>query len=191
MGPHTVTQTIPSLLLITDPTLGQHLPQQVTAALRGGVKHLLLRHKQATAGEMLRLAQEMQSLTRAYRAALLIHDRLDIALAVAADGVHLPEHGLPTAIARTLWPGLLGRSCHSVESARQALQEGADYVTLSPLFATSSHPEATPLGLERFRSWRQQIHGPVLALGGIHKENAHLARAAGADGVAMIRGLLA
>ncbi len=181
----------PPLLLITDPSLGAALPERVAAALAGGVRHLLLRHKGGSAADLLTQAAALQPLARQNGALLLIHDRLDVALALAADGVHLPENGLPTAMARRLLPhGLLGRSCHSPDSACQALAAGADYVTLSPVFATRSHPEAIPLGLATFAAWRQQIPGPVLALGGITVANAASVVLAGADGVALIRGLL-
>ncbi len=183
--------TVPPVLLITDPSLGSLLPARVASALAGGVRHLLVRHTGSSATTLLTLAQTLQPLTDHYGAALLIHDRLDIALAIRAAGVHLPEKGLPTAVARRLLPeGIIGRSCHSVASAQQALQEGADYVTLSPVFATRSHPQAKPLGLEQFRLWRQHINGPVLALGGVTPHNALALRLAGADGVALIRALL-
>ncbi|MBF0097780.1 MAG: thiamine phosphate synthase [Magnetococcales bacterium] len=191
MGTTAVNATVPPVLLITDPSLGPLLPERVAAALAGGVRHLLVRHKDANANTLLTLAQTLQPITQQHGAVLLIHDRLDIALALQAAGIHLPENGLPTRVARRLLPhGIIGRSCHSVAHAQQALQEGADYVTLSPVFATRSHPQAKPLGLEQFRLWREQINGPVLALGGVTPANAPLLRQAGADGVALMRGLL-
>ena len=190
-----VTLGLPRLLLITESRLCPDLPQAVAAALAGGVRHLLLREKNGDAGPMTRLARELLALTGRHGASLLIHDRLDVALAVGAAGVHLPEGGMATGDARRLLAQapdrmLLGRSCHSVETACQALQEGADYVTLSPLFATLSHPGLPPLGLTRFAAMRKMIPGPVIALGGIQLHNAADALAAGADGLALIRGIL-
>ncbi len=182
---------LPRLLLITDSTVCADLPPAVAAALEGGVRHVLLREKGMAAAELTALARELRRLTTAQGACLLIHDRLDLALAVAADGIHLPDNGLETAEVRRLWPqGLVGRSCHSVESARRAGQAGADFVTLSPLFATLSHPGQPPLGATRFAALRANIPGPVLALGGIHAGNAAEAMGTGADGIALIRGIL-
>ncbi|MBF0161915.1 MAG: thiamine phosphate synthase [Magnetococcales bacterium] len=185
---------LPRLLLITDRTLCADLPVTIAAALAGGVRHVLLREKGLPEASLLRLAQELQGVTAAQGAFLLIHERVDLALAIGAHGVHLPEHGLATAEARRLLAGLpaalLGRSCHSVAGACQALQEGADFVTLSPLFATLSHPDAPPLGVNRFAAMRASIPGPVLALGGIHRENARTAMQTGAYGIALIRGVL-
>ncbi|MBF0448520.1 MAG: thiamine phosphate synthase, partial [Magnetococcales bacterium] len=85
---------------------------------------------------------------------------------------------------------LLGRSCHDLNGALTALEQGADYLTLSPVFATRSHPHALPLGLEKFAGLCRKIPGPVLALGGITPENSQKVRQAGAFGVALIRGIL-
>ena len=186
---------MPRLLLITDSTVCADLPGAVAAALDGGVRHVLLREKGMAAGPLTRLAAKLLALTAAQGAHLLIHDRVDVALAVAADGVHLPDEGLETAAARRLLAqrpggGLLGRSCHSVAGACQALQAGADFVTLSPLFATRSHPGLPPLGLARFAAMRAEIPGPVLALGGIQADTVTEVMQTGADGIALIRGIL-
>ena len=186
---------LPRLLLITDSTLCADLPGTVAAALAGGVRHVLLREKGLAAAPLIRLAKEIQAVTAAHGAYLLIHDRLDVALALAAHGVHLPENGLPTEEARRLLAqrpggGLLGRSCHSVEGACQAMQAGADFVTLSPLFFSRSHPDTPPLGVSRFAAMRARIPGAVLALGGIQLDNAREAMQTGAHGIALIRALL-
>ena len=194
---------IPSLLLITDSTVCTDLTATVASALQGGVTHVLLREKKMAAAPLTQLAKQLLDVTNRFGAYLLIHDRLDVALVVQAAGVHLPESGLATGAARQQLDGggnsmrsrqpmkrLLGRSCHSAEGARQALQEGADYVTLSPLFATRSHPDRQPLGLSHFSSMCAEIPGPVLALGGVHADNVAQAMQHGAAGVAMIRGIL-
>lgn len=201
---------MPSLLVITDRTVSPDLMAGVSAALEGGVTHILLREKTMAAGPLAVLAQKLRTVTAAMGAHLLIHDRVDIALAMEADGVHLPESGMATVDARRLldtcqprktWAPiggegaqpvgkLLGRSCHSVKTACEAFQEGADYVTLSPLFATRSHPQAPALGVRRFSVMRAAIPGPVLALGGIHGGNVTDALSTGAQGVALIRGIL-
>ncbi|MBF0368336.1 MAG: thiamine phosphate synthase [Magnetococcales bacterium] len=180
------------LLLITDRDVCPDLTAGITSAIRGGGRHILLREKGLTGAPLLTLAEALRRLTRQQGAQLLIHDRVDVALAVEAEGVHLPESGLPTHIARKLLgkEKIVGRSCHDLEGACHALVEGADYVTLSPLFPTHSHPHATPLGITEFTQLRTQIPGPVLALGGITPENAAQVPATGADGVALIRGVL-
>ncbi|MBF0624197.1 MAG: thiamine phosphate synthase [Magnetococcales bacterium] len=183
---------VPRLLLITDPALGEDLPHRVDQALGGGPCHVLLRDKTASARHLYHLARELVTITTRHGGALLIHDRADLALAVGAAGVHLPENGLPTTLVRRLLgpDTLVGRSCHDGPGARRALAEGADYVTLSPLFATASHPEARPLGIEEFSRLCQGIPGPVLALGGITPDNLTAALEAGAAGAALIRGAL-
>ncbi|MBF0402207.1 MAG: thiamine phosphate synthase [Magnetococcales bacterium] len=186
---------LPRLLLITDRTVCPELPQAVAAALEGGVRHLLLREKALAPTPFKQLAHQMLALTAAHGAHLLIHDRLDIALAVGAAGLHLSANGIPTAEARqglASLPGggVLGRSCHSVEAACAALQAGADFVTLSPLFPTRSHPGMPALGSAAFASMRARIPGAVLALGGIQLDNVAAALATGATGVALIRGIL-
>ncbi|NGZ05180.1 MAG: thiamine phosphate synthase [Magnetococcales bacterium] len=182
----------PRLLLITDSPLPANLVDLVNIALTGAPFDLLLRDK--TASEETLCAQAHILIPILHRAGgrLLIHNRLDVAIHVNADGLHLPETGLSTNQARQrLGPAkVLGRSCHAPAHACKHLLDGGDYVTLSPLFATASHPDAMPLGVNRFAAMRAQIPGPVLALGGIDPHNVWKAHAAGASGVALIRGLL-
>ena len=143
------------------------------------------------AGPLTLLAKKLLALTAASGAHLLIHDRVDVSLAIGASGAHLPETGMETADARRLLgEKLLGKSCHSVLEGCRALQEGADFVTLSPLFPSRSHPEVPALGMEQFVAMRAAIPGPVLALGGINSDNAAQAATTGAYGVALIRGIL-
>ncbi|MBF0142431.1 MAG: thiamine phosphate synthase [Magnetococcales bacterium] len=184
---------MPRILLLTDRSTLPEPGPVIAAALKGGGFHLCLREKGLEAGALLRLASELREILLSGGGTLLVHDRVDVALAIGADGVHLPGGGIPTAAARDLLGPelLLGRSCHHVEEAVLALAAGADYVTLSPIFATRSHPGAPHLGVERFREMRCAIPGPVLALGGIEASNAGLAAEAGADGVALIRGIFA
>lgn len=183
---------LPRLLLITDSRVCSDLLGGVAAALEGGVRHVLLREKTMAAGPLTLLARKLLALTTSKGAHLLVHDRVDVALAIQAAGVHLPESGMATKDVRRLLGDqkILGRSCHSVDSACQALREGADFVTLSPLFATRSHPQKTPLGLLRFSIMREKIPGMVLALGGINPDNVAETMRCGADGVALIRGIL-
>jgi thiamine-phosphate diphosphorylase len=196
-------QSVPSLLLISDNAIHPD-DVRIHAALAAGLPALLLRAPQLSTRDYTAAAVAWRQHVQHYRTAsghtprLLVHDRVDIALAIGADGIHLPEHGLEVAVVQHLlttrsdrarW--LLGRSCHDVAGACRALAAGADYVTLSPLFATPSHPDTPPIGLETFTRWRREIPGPVLALGGVHAGNIPTAYHAGADGVALIGGILA
>ncbi|MBF0190696.1 MAG: thiamine phosphate synthase [Magnetococcales bacterium] len=181
----------PRLLLITDAPLRADLESVLSRALSGAPFDLLLRDKNASDTTLEAVARRLKAILHPAGGRLLIHDRVEIAMKTGADGVHLPEAGQDTATARhLLGPALLlGRSCHETTHARQHLLQGGNYVTLSPVFATESHPEAIPLGLERFAVLRAAIPGPVLALGGIHGDNVHAVLGAGATGVALIRGI--
>ncbi len=139
-----------------------------------------------------RPARELLALARARRPAvprLLINDRFDVALAAAADGVHLPSHRLaPLRYKQSFGQHLLvGVSCHSLDDVLRAEQEGADYVFLSPIFPPLSKPPVSPpLGLAALTTASQRVKIPVIALGGITAENEALCIAAGAAGIAGI-----
>ncbi len=182
----------PRLLLITDRSVCPNLEATLTQAIAGGQFDILLRDKTASAESITLTARRLKILLQINGGRLIIHDRTDIALAVEADGVHLPEAGMATVDARRLLKPhqLLGRSCHNSQIARQHLQQGGNYITLSPLFPTQSHPDATPLGLSQFKSMVSSISGPTLALGGVHANNIASVMQTGAYGVALIRGVL-
>jgi len=164
----------------------------VAAAVEGGVTLVQLREKDLPADELLRLAQQLRAVTRG-RALLVVNDRVDVALASDADGVHLPGNGLPTRVARALLgPGkLVGRSAHSVGEAVEAERDGADYVLLGTIFPTSSHPESQAAGTTLIRAARPVVRLPLIAIGGIDTSNAREVMEAGADGVAVISAILA
>jgi len=157
-------------------------------ALQGGVNGIVVRRPHATAREVYELTRRLRPATRREGCALLVSDRVDVALAAGADGVHLGERSLPTAAARRiLRPGLLlGRSIHNLDEAGQAESEGADYLFLGPIFATESHPGAPALGLEPYREAVLRAAIPVLAIGGVTGENVRLIAQAGGPGAAAI-----
>lgn len=164
------------------------------AALRGGIRAIQLREKDLTAAELLPLALEMRSLTSDYSALLLINDRLDIALACRADGVHLGSHSLPADVARTLLgpARLIGVSTHSLDEIKTAATLGADFTTFGPVYATPSKAAfGAPKGLDALRSACHNAPLPVFALGGIKPGNRTDVLSAGAAGIAMISGILA
>lgn len=163
----------------------------VEAALQGGIRDLQLREKQLPLADLFSLAMVLRQLTEKYGARLYINGRLDIALMVDADGVHLPEDGLPPNEVKARYPHLLvGVSTHSLASARQAEKDGADFVTFSPIFETPSKQEyGPPQGLNNLREVCEAVNIPVLALGGINLERIQTVQEHGAHGVALIRGI--
>jgi len=187
---------VPIVHLITDRRLAPDLAARAAAALDGlppGTCAVHLREKDLGGRALLDLARALAAVCRARGQRLLVNDRLDVALAAGADGVHLPSAGVPPADARRLLGSgaLVGVSCHSVEDVRRARDGGASFATLSPLFDTpSKRAHGPPLGLEPLRAGAA-LGLPLVALGGITPERAAEARAAGAAGVAAIRAWLA
>ena len=180
-----------SLYLITDrlQTAGRALPAVVAEALRGGLQAVQLREKDLTAGQLFELAVELRQLTRQFGAKLLINDRVDVALAVAADGVHLGKGGLPVAEARRILgrDRLIGYSAHCADEAVQAQVAGADFVTLGPVYSTPSKEQyGDPLGLQVLTDASRMVAIPVFALGGVKQSSVAEVLHAGARGIALI-----
>lgn len=162
------------------------------SAVPRGASAIGLRDHGASAATRVRLGRRLRSIADRWGAALLVHDRVDVALTIRADGVHLGARSISIAEARALLSpdALIGCSCHDEAELARAAAGGADYATLSPLFFSAGKGE--PLGEARFsllRGTQPAMH--VLALGGIDAAGAMAARRAGADGVAVIRGVLA
>lgn len=184
------------LYLITDrgQTAGRDLRVVVEAALSGGIRAVQLREKNAPTLEYFELARMLRDLTARYGARLFVNDRIDIALAVGADGVHLPESGLPVAVARELLgpDRLIGASCHSLERAKAAQKQGADFITFGPVYHTPSKAGyGAPVGLMALAEATRALTLPVFALGGVSRDRVPEVQAAGAAGVALISAVLA
>jgi thiamine-phosphate pyrophosphorylase len=181
------------LYLIAD-TTDAHVPltEAVEAAVRAGVRLVQLREKQRPDRDYLTLARELRAITTAHGARLLINSRVRVAAQMHADGVHLPRDASISEARHLLGPqALIGVSAHSAEELRRAEAEGADFVTLSPVFPTASKPWATDvLGLDRFATLTGTTGLPVFALGGIQCENAQDCLRAGAFGVAVISSIM-
>jgi len=182
------------LYVVTDRTQTQGRPLEavVDAALQGGAKAIQLREKDLSARALYELAQRLLPIARSRGAAFLINDRIDLAMALPLDGVHLARTSLPPAEARRLLGAsrLVGISCHTVEEAMEA-QEGADFIVLGPVFPTPSKATyGPPVGLERLREVRRRIELPILGIGGVTESNAAEVIAAGADGVASISAVM-
>ena len=155
----------------------------------GGADVIQLRDKARTGKDLLSIALQIREIARSSGISFIINDRLDLALASGADGVHLGQEDLPVPFARRVSPRgfIIGMSVRTVEEALIAETEGADYVALSPIFDTATKSDAGPgKGLERLRVIKSAVSIPVIAIGGIGKDNVRQVMDAGADGVAVI-----
>lgn len=185
----------PRAYLVTEGGLVPDLVAAVRAALAGlppGAVAVQLRAKAATARELLALARALQAVCGPAGQPLLVNDRLDVALAAGAAGVHLPSAGLPPEEARRMLPpgALLGVSCHSAGDVARAAAGGADFATFGPVFDTPSKRRfGAPVGLARLAE-AARLGLPLLGLGGVDLGNARQVVAAGAHGVAAIRAWL-
>jgi thiamine-phosphate pyrophosphorylase len=185
-----------NLYLITDrrQAIAGDLVAVVRAALEAGVRVVQLREKDLPDAELLPLADSLRSLTLEYQARLLINSRIDIALAVSADGVHLPSSFPQLASARQqLGAGqLLGVSTHSLVEIAAATAAGADFVTFGPVFPTPSKlPFGDPVGVAALKDACAQCDVPVYALGGISLARLTELQLTGMAGVALIGGIIA
>lgn len=159
------------------------------AVLAGGGRVIQLRMKNRPCRELMSTAATLRRLTTDAGASLVINDRVDVGLAVAADGVHLGDEDLPLEEARAVARGrlVIGRSTHSLDEARAAAAAGADYIGFGPMFPTATkHVGTPPQGLERLRQVRAAVDIPVVAIGGITETTATAVLNAGADAIAMI-----
>ena len=151
-----------------------------------------VREKSLSTGDLYQLATRLRIVTRG-KALLIINDRVDVALAVEADGIHLPSNSLPVCVVKKLGGGrlLVGRSVHSVEEAVAAEQEGVDYLIVGTIYGTASHPGRLPSGPGLIKAVKARVNIPFYAIGGINASNAGEVMSAGADGMAVIRSILA
>ena len=184
-----------SLYLVTDRSLskGRSTAEIVAAAVAGGVSCIQLREKSCGTREFLNEALALQPLLKSRNIPLIINDRLDIALAIEADGVHLGQSDMPIGMARKIAGNslIIGISAESVDDALRAEQEGADYIGISPVFSTPTKTDiAPPLGLEGVRQIRALVDIPLVGIGGINSDNAESVLAAGADGIAVVSAIV-
>ena len=184
------------LYVITDANVsrGRSHRQVVEAAIAGGADAIQLRDKAAHAGTLYRAALELREVTRKANVSFLVNDRLDIALAVDADGVHVGQQDLPaSAVRRILGPGkILGVTAETAEEALAAEKDGADYLGVGPVFeARGTKADAgPPQGPAIIANIRPHTRLPIVAIGGIKADNARLVREAGADCAAVISAIV-
>lgn len=167
---------------------GVTLAKAVEAALDGGVTCLQLREKEASAGEILALARTLLPLCRARRVPLLINDRVDIALAAGADGVHLGQEDLPLPEARALLgpDRILGATAHTVEEALRAQAEGADYLGVGAMFPTGTKTNTIPTSADTLKAICAAVSIPVVAIGGVTAQNLPTLAGTGIAGAAVV-----
>ena len=183
------------LYVITDVYIGHGRTHAEIAELSiaGGADAIQLRDKSCSSRELVRVGKNLREITRRSATLFIVNDRLDVALACGADGVHLGQGDMRTGVARQIAPPgfIIGVSVSTVEEAILAVQEGADYVALSPVFSTGSKPDAGPgHGLVLLREIWRNVSVPVIAIGGINRENIPDVIAAGANGVAVISAIV-
>ncbi len=181
------------LHVVTDPLESRlPLPEALRRAASAGVDAIQVREKGRPADELL---AHVLAAVGSGCPCVLVNDRVDVALAAKAAGVHLPARSLPVAAARRLLPRaagwLVGRSVHGVQEAQQAARDGADYVTFGHVFQTGSKPGLPPQGVTTLRQVVEAATVPVLAIGGVTPENVDTLLETGCAGVAVIRAVLA
>ena len=183
------------LYLVTDrsQTHGRDLLWVLEQALDGGVKAIQLREKDLPGKELFLLAEKICKLCQAYRAALFINDRVDVALAIDAEGVQLSKASLPIVTARKLLgpQKIIGASTHALQEAREAEQNGADFILFGPVYFTPSKAAyGDPQGLAALKRIVDNVSLPVYAIGGITPGNAASTKKIGVRGVALISAIV-
>jgi len=190
-----VSQPLSRLYLLTDrrQTHQRPLASVLSQAVQAGVRMVQIREKDLDTAELIDLAQQLIPIIKQHHGKVLLNDRVDLALALNADGVHLRSDSLPLPLARRLLgkEKLIGISTHSVKEIQYAENEGADFVVLGPIFETPSKQiYGHPLGLHTLETACRVSHLPIFAIGGITPKHVHPAMSAGAYGIAVISSIL-
>lgn len=185
-----------SLYLVTDRILarGRSTSAIVQAAIRGGVTCVQLREKECSTLEFIQQARDLKEYLKGQGIPLIINDRVDVALAVKADGVHLGQRDMPLPMAKAILGDsmIIGISAESLDDAVAAEKGGADYLGVSPIYATpTKNDTAPPLGLEGLRKIRQHVRIPLVGIGGLNRQNSADVIRNGADGVAVVSAIVA
>ena len=185
---------IPPLYAVLDPEqiVGRDAVKVLHDLLAGGAKFLQLRVKALPPNEFFDLARLARTETRSHGCKLIVNDRVDIALACDADGVHLGQEDLPLAVGRKLIGNrIIGISTHDLDQAREAARNGADYIGFGPMFGTSTKDTGyTARGVVMLREIRAGVNLPIVAIGGINEQNVEQVWRAGANSAAIISDVL-
>mgnify|MGYP000423697381 FL=1 len=184
-----------TLYLVTDRSVmsAKSLEQAVEQAIQGGCTVVQLREKYASSREFFETAQRVKQITDSYHIPLIINDRTDICLAVNAAGIHIGQQDLPAKIVRSMVgpDKIIGVSAATLSEAIQAEQDGADYLGVGAMFATSTKTNTRPVTIERLTQIKQAVQIPVVAIGGIQSSNAATLTKTGIDGIAVVSAILA
>ncbi len=170
-------------------TVGRPLNEVIQSAAEAGIAAFQFREKDLSLRAQFELAKQVQNITKQYGMKLLINDRIDLCIALDANGVHLPSSGFPVNVARNLLgqQKLIAVSCHSEKEVKQAQALGADFAVLGPVFDTPSKRHyGPPLSLKSFHQIKQKTQMPLFAIGGINLSRINAVFSSGADGVALI-----
>jgi thiamine-phosphate pyrophosphorylase len=180
----------PTLYVILDrsATAGRDVADVLDAVIAGGCRMVQLRDKTLPSGLLLPVAERLRARCREAGVTFIVNDRVDVAVAADADGVHLGQEDLPPRAARPLLRRgmVLGRSTHSLAEARTAEAEGADYIAVGSMFATPTKPDFQLVGPDVLRTIKPTVRAPLVGIGGITPDNVGEVIRAGADGVAVI-----
>ena len=185
---------ISGLYFITDQGLSKNgVFEDVKQVLNGGCRLVQYREKEKSAQEIITEAQAVMELCKQANATCIINNRVDVALAVDAHGVHLGQDDMPVTDAREILgkDKLIGVTVHNVEEALLAVEQGADHISVSPIFHTDTKKDAgKPAGIKLIKEIKPKVKVPIVAIGGIKQSNMLEVLSAGADAVAIISGIL-
>lgn len=184
-----------SLYLVTDRSLmsTETLEEAVKEAVKGGCTLVQLREKEASSMGFYETALRVKKITKQHGVPLIINDRVDIALAAGADGVHVGQSDLPASVVRRILgeDKILGVSTATVEEAERAEADGADYIGVGAMYATGTKTDARPVSLETLREIRAAVKLPIVVIGGIHLPRIPDFKGTGIDGLAVVSAIIA
>jgi len=184
-----------TLYLVTDRSVmnAKTLTEAVEQAILGGCTMIQLREKNMSSFEFYKQALEIKQITKKYNVPLIVNNCVDIAMAVEADGVHIGQNDIPAFAVRKLIGKnmLLGVSVISVKEAIQAVKDGANYLGVGAMFPTKTKADAKLVSIEELKRIRKTVNLPIVAIGGICKENADIFRSIGVDGLAVVSAIIA
>ena len=182
-----------SLYLCTDRNLTRNrsLEESVELAIRGGVTVVQVREKDSTDREFFETALKIRSITSRYKIPLIINDRIDIAMAVDAYGVHVGQTDLPCSILKKISKDLIvGVSVSTIEEAIRAESDEADYLGVGAIFSTNTKSDADSVSIATLKKIRESVKIPVIAIGGINSQNLSIVKSANVDGVAVVSAII-
>lgn len=182
------------LYAVTDRTwLGNRtLAEQVEETLKGGATFIQLREKDLPFEEFVAVAKEIKKLTDSYQVPFVINDNIEVALAVAADGVHVGQDDMDAReLRKKIGNKIIGVSADTVELAVKAEQDGADYIGVGAVYSTATKTDADVVALETIKAICESVSVPVVAIGGLNEDNIGELKGSGVDGVALVSAIFA